>query len=138
MTTATTQKSKQEILDETIAHIKEHGPARSDGLCCYLTPSGNMCAVGRCMSDPEAAEAERWGAIESHYDFEIEVERNNALPELEEKLKPEYRGHEASFWDFLQGLHDYGFKGKTLIDDGISRLKFICSEFNLVDNYDKL
>lgn len=59
--------------------------------CCYLSPDGRKCAVGRCLLNPELPEPSqpvyRFGDLDSH-------------------LKPQYRGHELREWRSLQDLHD--------------------------------
>ena len=89
-------KSKKEIIEETVAYIQANGRAvRSSAvtqaeMCAYFTTSGKMCAVGRCLIDPESA---RQGTV-------------GCFPNFESALKPEYRGHTINFWSDLQRLHD--------------------------------
>lgn len=87
-------KTKAQIIDETIAHIAEFGRGvDAEGLCTYLdVDTGKMCAVGRCMIDP------------SGIDVSSNVHALGGM--LEGRLKPEYRGHDLEFWYELQLFHD--------------------------------
>ena len=90
-------KSKKEIIEETVAYIQANGRAvelyvgTTRTTCKYLTKDNKMCAVGRCLIDPESAPT---GTVVRFF------------PRLDSLLKPEYRGHPLVFWTDLQRLHD--------------------------------
>lgn len=92
------QKSLMEIFDETVEAYKGGLETRGSSKygCKYLTPDGKMCAVGRCCIGPKPG----WiGSANS-------IRTKDATFDLEEVLKPEYRGHNVDFWLDLQGFHD--------------------------------
>jgi len=123
----TTMKTKHEIIEESVAYIKENGRGAKLNTelgdphqeCVYHnTETGVMCLVGRCMTHPQEADREVVGSI---YDYTCALkddaefvnqctdsvyDEEGCLIALEEKLKPEYRGHEVSFWIDLQEFHD--------------------------------
>jgi hypothetical protein len=55
--------------------------------------------------------------------------------DLEDELKPEYKGHPISFWTKLQHLHDdrsnWNFDGGGLTDIGKSQVAGIKATFDL-------
>lgn len=117
-------KSKQDIVDETIAYISVHGRATNEqqNSCEYLTSNGIMCAVGRCLIDPEnVVFSEGTGG-----DTGCEC-----IEDLESQLKPEYRGHDIMFWECLQDLHDDKsyWHNNVLIEKGQERVKEIHEHF---------
>ena len=63
----------------------------NDSGCLYITKDGRMCAIGKCLIDPTTVNT---------------LLSVSAIPNLENKLKPEYRGHSVSFWAKLQRMHD--------------------------------
>ena len=99
--------TKVEIIDETLNEYQDASKRAIDGnICKYTAENGNMCAVGRCMipgSLIKRSELEIGDAGSKMCDFVGGVGRINNLEEI---LKPEYRGHEWTFWRDLQSLHD--------------------------------
>lgn len=95
-------KTKKEILEETIEFYNENPESRGysdlEG-CKYFVSENKLCAVGRCLIDPEG--------------FQIEF-GNLAIADLEsfsdfwENFKEEYRVEDIFFWQHLQDLHDRG------------------------------
>lgn len=96
-----------EILEETVAYYSEDTSRRAittNGACKYIMFLANtvkMCAVGRCLADPnslnnEDAFTDQWG----HAIF-----------------RPEYSEAPMFFWVDLQSLHDdsdcWNFNGLT-------------------------
>jgi hypothetical protein len=96
-------KTKVEIINETVKYYSEDPSRRGfepGRGCVYLTSTGCMCAVGRCLIDPSKGFL---GDVPSFC-------RVDGMPaDLETELKPEYRGHDLQFWGDLQRLHDYSF-----------------------------
>lgn len=91
-------KTEQDYLDflqETVDYYSEDVSRRAtkNSKCLYKTGDGRMCAVGRCL-DPEK--------------YELWMEGNSVelSPEIEEALKPQYRGFDVSFLQHVQDLHD--------------------------------
>jgi len=64
-----------------------------------------MCAVGRCLIDPSLDDIEGNSASNIH--------------DLENMLKPQYRGHGCEFWQDLQSWHDMRIYWNT---DGLHEL----------------
>lgn len=95
------QKSMLEILEETVQYysedVRQRGVEAREG-CRYLIKKGNMCAVGRCMIEPTTQMS---GRVQILY-----VNHRVGFANLENYLKPEYRGHPVGFWSDLQSLHD--------------------------------
>lgn len=94
-------KNKIEIIDETVAYYSENPEERrafnnSRG-CDYLSPTGRMCAVGRCLESPQEF-------MEGGYKDKFVRAIGSEILDL--NLKEEYRGHEIQFWAKLQSLHD--------------------------------
>ena len=86
-------KSKYEIIDETVEYYENHPRAiSSTGRCQYVTADGEVCAVGRCVENPVFLEQE-FAIVES-------------IPNLDNELREDYRGHDMEFWSDLQQLHD--------------------------------
>ena len=135
-------KTKHEIIEESVAYIKENGrgtktskvspdnPFSSTSqyrtTCVYYnSETGAMCLVGRCLIDPQKAENEDIGALDHHlYSLKDEAEfleldpdsvydEDGCLIDLENRLKPEYRGHNLSFWLDLQEFHDTSSNWET-------------------------
>jgi hypothetical protein len=89
--------TKEEIVIETVLYYNKDPNKRiayENGDCCYISNSGQKCAVGRCAIDPSSFEQ---GSI---------YEQDLSSKELDKKLKSQYRGHDLYFWSSLQGLHD--------------------------------
>ena len=97
-------KTKLEILEETYEYYSD--PTKRGiserGYCVYLTSDNKMCAVGRCLLEPSKTLIE-----DDCFDDDINLYISDRMPELDEQLKPEYRGHTGSmFWKNLQEWHD--------------------------------
>jgi hypothetical protein len=108
-------KTKLEILKETYEYYSD--PSKrgisKDGYCEYLTLSGKMCAVGRCLLEPAKTLIEN-----EYFDDDINSCISVGNPELDVHFKLEYRGHTGSmFWKNLQEWHD---KYKHFTENGIS------------------
>lgn len=94
-------KTKLEIIDETVAFYGEDTSRRSTtpkkGCKYYNEENGNMCAVGRCLTEDGLSrihEKEGYGIIYFGIDG------------ISNWFKDEYKDHSISFWDDLQVLHD--------------------------------
>ena len=96
--------TKLEIIAETAAYYSNpsNRGKKPEGGCFYLTKDGKMCAFGRCMIDPSYLAG--YGGLE---DGEF-LGANKGVTKhfTQELLKPEYRGHNSSFWSALQNWHD--------------------------------
>lgn len=90
-------KTKLEIINETVAYYSEDPRRRAfSGMSCrYITRDGKMCAFGRCEVDPNInEEADVRGRFRDRFEL------------MDVALKIEYRGHQISFWEDIQRLHD--------------------------------
>ena len=93
--------TKLEILQDFADNFVENPGNRSlndAGNCKYLSPEGKKCAVGRWFTD------EALGRL---------GESNRTVTDVycteddsDDFLMPEVRGHEVTFWEQLQKLHD--------------------------------
>ena len=140
-------KTAEQIIDETIDHIKEHGQAKTIDttaadeerkICCYFdVDTENMCAVGRCMTNPQEAENKAFGDIENFRFFygnnnEFKLGDNNSFEPLDDVLKPQYRGQSYYFWKDLQYLHDtdlYWDENNELTEAGRDYVNKLKKEF---------
>jgi hypothetical protein len=96
-------KTKIEIINETVKYYSQDVNRRAYDPrygCVYLTSTGKMCAVGRCLINPSK------GFIGSVSSFS---RADNTPVDLETELKPEYRGHGLQFWNVVQALHDNSY-----------------------------
>lgn len=124
------RKTKLEIFNETVEYYSTN-PAKKRGKgslgCQYLTDEGQMCAVGRCCVDPSPDWIGGCDSIRSAKDM-----RN--FIELEDLLKPEYRGHTIRFWQDLQSFHDSSehFTAKGLTEKGLAWIKLM--EMRIIEN----
>ena len=111
-----------EVLEETVNYYSRDTSRRciEDNTCFYYK-EGNMCAVGRCLVDPQSLEISIGAGdndIVSLVKEEVEVE-----------FKDEYKGLPLSFWEDLQCLHDatsnWGTTqySKDLLKSAISNIK---------------
>ena len=95
--------TKLEIINETVEYYAEDVTRRATrrraiqaGICEYLTADGRMCAVGRCMRKPS----------EDMENAIAQLRCNGMYLNVENELKPQYRGHGLDFWGYVQRLHD--------------------------------
>lgn len=107
-------KTKLEIINETVEYYS-HPNRRAQGKyngCEYITKDGRMCAVGRCLKDPDKLRNLSPDADEL---------------DLENLLKEEYLGHENEFWYDLQTLHDSSihWKDNKLSAQGTKFVEFL-------------
>lgn len=91
-------KTKLEIIEETANYYNSNNRSTTpQGGCCYLSDDGNMCAVGRCLENPEEIQE---GSFAGSFAEKL-------LDRLgDDILKEEYQGHDKLFWNELQRLHD--------------------------------
>jgi hypothetical protein len=130
--------TKEEIINETVEYYKDEskrGYNAANEQCEYLTESGNMCAVGRCLipgslmesffGEPRLAQSMRNCGL-SVLD----------VANLEEILKPEYRGHSRNFWAQLQILHDCSdhFNDGTMNEVGLKHAKGLIESLRHVND----
>lgn len=97
-------KTKLEIVEETAAAYSNpsNRALREETVdapvYAYKTEDGRMCAVGRCMLEPEKF-------IGSVMNFHLK-EGKWSINFDDSFLKEEYRGHNLVFWRDLQAFHD--------------------------------
>lgn len=117
-------KTKIAIINETVEAYSDpskratRGRPGEDSGCFYLQEgTGNRCAVGRCLKDPEKFR---------HLSYVGSANERllSSGSSLENELMEEYRGHDIAFWADLQRLHD---RGRHFTNDGYSAegLKYI-------------
>lgn len=130
--------TKEEIINETVEYYKDaskRGYNAANEKCEYLTKSGNMCAVGRCLIPGSLMESFSGGnrAAQSMRNCGLSV---FDVVNLEEILKPEYRGHSRNFWMQLQHLHDSSdhFNDVTMNEVGLKRAKDLIESLRHVND----
>lgn len=102
--------TKEEIIKETLNVYQDASKRAQDGnICKYTAENGNMCAVGRCMIPGSVIKRNGSEIGEEGILMRDFVGGVGRISNLEEILKPEYRGHEMEFWRDLQSLHDEVF-----------------------------
>ena len=119
------KKSYLKLLQETVDYYSKDTSRRglnegsnedSNGSkCVYLSPiSGNMCAVGRCMTEESVKKL--GGANVTANGIVSELNIN----ELDDVIQPKYRGYHIQFWLEMQHLHDsnYNWDSKGLTESG--------------------
>jgi hypothetical protein len=113
------QKTKLEIIDETIEHYKSNPRSfimqGNTKLCVYLSNEGNKCAFSRCCTDEGVA----W----LHDEVDITLGGDNVGSEFLQFLKPEYQGHDVEFWLDIQDLHDVNSYWEIEMVDNVPRNK---------------
>lgn len=133
MSISVEELTKRQIIDETVKFYSEDPSRRAfyfegNEYCVYQTKDGKNCAVGRCMI-PDS-KIQRWNN-------EYEMTTTTQIPadlikNLEDILKPEYRGHNSHFWFELQKLHDtsrhWDDDGLTL--DGKDYVTYLIGKYN--------
>ena len=117
-----TPLTKAQIIDETIkayttgprglCKVEFEGGRISQSCVYHDAPSGAMCAVGRCLMNAKEFQ-------QNFSELGLSDLPGHVADNLDELLKPEYRGHDLSFWTDLQNLHDdnshWDKNGLTLI-----------------------
>jgi len=126
--------TKEEIIRETVEYYKDASKRGYDEVkeaCMYLTEGGNMCAVGRCLIPGSMMEVKRPFIPLKVVEMEACQASVMNIENLEEILKPEYRGHSIKFWIRLQNLHDsYEFyTDGTMNGRGLEYAKYLWREW---------
>ncbi len=96
-------KSKLEIIEETAQSytLKNRSVSIGTNQCVYLGDKDTRCAFSRCcMDDPDT------NNILRHNQQKTAGELLRNFPE-DQLLKPEYLGHDLTFWNRIQDLHDW-------------------------------
>jgi hypothetical protein len=108
------------LIKETIAHYNEGNRASTGTSCNYKTEAGNMCAVGRCLTEDALKD---FHVEEAEMTFGIE-NMSSALTEkypcFDSMFQEKYQGVHIKVWGVLQGLHDYDehWDAEGLAEDG--------------------
>jgi len=126
--------TKEEIIRETVEYYKDaskRGYDEVEEACKYLTEGGNMCAVGRCLIPGSLMEVKRPFIPLKVVEMAGCQASVLNIENLEEILKPEYRGHSIKFWIRLQNLHDsYEFyTDGTMNGRGLEYAKYLWREW---------
>lgn len=101
-------KSEIDIIIETAKYYNSSNIAVSGtGACTYMNDDGDMCAVGRCLSEEGMKIFKEFEDKNKFFDTSIQFFiYNRSWSDFENALKEEYRGHDIDFWQKLQQLHD--------------------------------
>ncbi len=116
-------KSEIDIIIETAKYYNSSNTAVNNiGACTYMNEDGDMCAVGRCLSEEgmkifkEFEDKNSANDTSVIYFFKLYGKDN-----FQNALKEEYRGHDIVFWQKLQQLHDSKY---SWYEDGINNFGF--------------
>jgi hypothetical protein len=125
------RKSKIDIINETVQYYSEDTNRRAvnDTNGCSYYFEGKMCAVGRCVTNPQKFDKD---SNNSNTTSQIYSLVHQANFKLNARLKPEYRGHDLNFWEDLQSLHDthyYWKRAKGLTEMGQSKVKELLERY---------
>lgn len=91
-------KSKLDIINETANFYTSKNRAVDPPNCLYVTDDGKRCAVGRCLKeDLDVKDLD--GDVR-----DLIIEFN--VPDIDDLLQEEYKGHSENFWLEIQGFHD--------------------------------
>lgn len=119
--------TKLDIIEETVNYYSIDISRRSinnKGVCMYNSPNGNHCAIGRCL-------------LKKYKEQGTELKCNTLCVKslflhynkstIDEILEEKYRGHDISFWEDLQDLHDNDqyWCPTGLTKEGTERYKFL-------------
>lgn len=119
--------TKLEIIEETVKYYSEDTSRRSteEKNCVYLSKNGNKCAFSRCCTEEGVEllhknEGRSVGVLDCTSPLYLGKE-------IDDVLKPEYKGHSIDFWRNLQDLHDSEnyWDSNGLTKEGLERLKYI-------------
>lgn len=95
-----TTMTEQEIIEETVEYYRNnpfgydpHRDGDDNGGCVYYGPNAEVCAVGRCLINPEHFKDSTCGVTG------LSLNVNNIV-------KEQYTGHDINFWQHLQFFHD--------------------------------
>lgn len=122
-----TDMNKVEIIEMVANHYNLGNRSTSGTGCMYRTDDGRMCAVGMCMN---VAAIDKYGNYVGSIS-EISGKINNGAEGLDLIFKEEYRGHDVSFWDDLQSLHDYRYYWtlEGLSEDGKEKVEQLIRKY---------
>lgn len=104
-----TSKECVALINETIEYYKNNDRAIRNGDCLYYdNGTGNMCAVGRCLEDPE------------NYSDRVNNVKNLLQSEGDVMFQEKYRNYPSELWDELQDFHDnsLNWNGRELTERG--------------------
>lgn len=123
-------KSKKEIIEETVAYYAADPVGRRavNKRCQYITDDGKMCAVGRCLIDPQMVEN-----ILSNEDWCGSTwELIEMFGSIDSILQEEYHNHETDFWINLQCFHDNPsyWTETSLSEDGEKKVERLLTQWS--------
>lgn len=131
--------TKKEIILETVEYYKTHNRGltilNGGALCAYFGNRGDMCAVGRCLINPKKIQTLDFNMGDN---VTADINKVSEFINIEDELKPEYRGHSLKFWSELQHFHDYSFYWeKKEIGNGLESSGSIALK-TLLEKYENL
>lgn len=94
------------LVKETVAHYNSGNRASYGTACVYKSDIGNMCAVGRCLTE-DALKV--FHAVEQDQSFGIEcipTQIKNEYPCFDSMFQEKYHGVHIKVWSAMQDLHD--------------------------------
>jgi hypothetical protein len=133
------QMTKLEIIEELfdnhfVKNPKKRGVKRFEGRpnCVYYdADTRNKCAVGMCLTTKALSHIGR-----EHFKGDVRDLDDFLSNNLDYYMKDQYRGHNLTFWDDLQFLHDSPrfWTNTGLSDEGQNRLADLKKRY--ADNLD--
>lgn len=109
------------LIKETIANYNEGNRASTGTACNYKTEAGNMCAVGRCLTEDALTEFHALEVGRGTFGIEnMPSTLTEKYPCFDSMFQEKYQGVHIKVWDVMQGLHDYDehWDAEGLAEDG--------------------
>lgn len=95
------------LIKETIAHYNEGNRASNQISCNYKTEAGNMCAVGRCLTEDALTEFHFEEVMNTFGIENMPLALTEKYPCFDSMFQEKYQGVHIKVWGVMQGLHDY-------------------------------
>lgn len=97
----------QELFDKMWAGLSGQGWKRAEhaGACLYVTPEGDKCAVGHCLTAPDGA---TFGNVCQLLHGNVDARRDLGFPEYRNTYHPtDHTDERLQFLRDSQSAHDY-------------------------------
>lgn len=95
-----TEKTKIEILDDVVDHVKKQGGvaySEEDGMCLYTTKDGKTCGHSMAINPTKRK------LLKGELSAKTVIDKYGDNIHLKK-----YRGHSDDFWSEVQNFHDGG------------------------------